>query len=713
LENPYIVERPLTERDLFFGREEFFDLLTAALHRGRRIILLYGRRRIGKTSFLNQLPARYSARYQVHLAALDTAAEGSPDLLWDALGAIARATGYPIPDLETYKRDPTATAHAYLRELTRAEDTTRHLVCLDALPEGSLAPQGPGRALLASLRQALPETSAWAFLIAIQGAPPQATEEDDDLAALPRIVLGPLTEDETHDALTTPVRNVLAYDYEAVNHIHRLCGGQPYFVQLFGHILFERRAAMGWVGLPEVEQAAANVVEQATPQFQALWQACSPLERVVLCALAEMPGHHGLGSAQDVLLYLHQRQVEVPLPAIEAALQALVGRDILEQLGGPILRFRVALWSAWLKRYQSLAQALRQAKLRRRATAQPMAPPEGRQRDWVGLLLWLVAAALVVSIATVWRSRERGIIWTAAPTATPQTTQLAPAVTLSPTSLTGANAGVAPGFIVYCAKERAEDTWEIYVMRSDGSDPIRLTHNEANDMLPRWSPDGRRIVFVSDRDGNREIYVMNADGNEQLNLTRHPAEDWTPCWSPDGQRIAFASFRDGNWEIYVMNADGTNPQRLTRNNAADYSPAWSPDGQRIAFVSNRDGNLEIYIMNADGSNPTRFTQHEATDQNPAWSPDGLWLYWESARDGNMEIYRARLDGAELTNLTRDPQANHHGPTCSPRGDKIAFFSNRDQGWDIYTLDLATGVKTNLTLSTTLEQMPHWGAAGRP
>lgn len=713
MENPYIVDRPLTERDLFFGREEHFDRLTAALHRGQQMILLYGRRQIGKTSFLNQLPSRYGARYQVHYGSLDTDAKGSPDLLWEVMGAISRATGRPIPDEAAYRRDPMAMALAYLRALATFEGDARHLVCLDALPEGSLVPQGPAHPAWAILRQVLPELPAWSFLIAIEGAPVKAGE-DDDLAALPRIVLGPLTEDETHDALTVPVRNVLAYDYEAVNHVHRLCGGQPYFIQLFGHILFERRAAMGWVGLPEVEQATAEVVERAGAQFQALWQACSPLERVVLCALAEMPGHHGLGSAQDVLLYLHQRQAEVKLPAIEAALEELAGREILEQLGGKILRFRVGLLSIWLKRHQSLSQALRQAKVRRRAEARPIAPPEGRRRDWLGLLLWLVAAALVVSIAAVWRSRERGILWTAEPTAMPQATSASMmTATPSPTGPAGAGAGVAPGFIVYTAKERAEDTWEIYVMRSDGSDPTRLTHNAANDIQPMWSPDGRRIVFVSDRDGNREIYVMNADGNEQLNLTHHPAEDWTPCWSPDGQRIAFTSFRDGNWEIYVMNADGTNPQRLTRHTAADYSPAWSPDGQRIAFVSNRDGNLEIYLMNADGSNPSRFTHHEATDQNPAWSPDGLWLYWESGRDGNMEIYRARLDGSELTNLTRDPQANDHGPTCSPRGDKIAFFSNRDQGWDIYTLDLATGARTNLTLSAALEQMPHWGAAGRP
>ncbi len=82
-------------------------------------------------------------------------------------------------------------------------------------------------------------------------------------------------------------------------------------------------------------------------------------------------------------------------------------------------------------------------------------------------------------------------------------------------------------------------------------------------------------------------------------------EDVFSAWSPDGTKIAFTSDRDGNFEIYVMNADGRNPTRLTSDPATDNFPAWSPDGTKIAFDSRRDGNFEIYVMNADGTNPTR------------------------------------------------------------------------------------------------------------
>src|SRR5918992_547253 len=130
-----------------------------------------------------------------------------------------------------------------------------------------------------------------------------------------------------------------------------------------------------------------------------------------------------------------------------------------------------------------------------------------------------------------------------------------------------------------------------------------------------------KIAFSSDRDGNNtEIYVMNADdGSGQTNISNNPAREYYPGWSPDGEKIAFTSDRDGNTEIYVMNADdGTNTTRLTHISAIDDEPRWSPDGKKIAFVSTRDQiSTEIYVMNADdGSGQTRLTYNSATDSHP-------------------------------------------------------------------------------------------------
>ncbi len=112
---------------------------------------------------------------------------------------------------------------------------------------------------------------------------------------------------------------------------------------------------------------------------------------------------------------------------------------------------------------------------------------------------------------------------------------------------------------------------------------------------------------------------MNADGSARTRITFGNAKlSRVPAWSPDGTKIAFSSNRDGNDEIYTMNPDGTGVTRLTFAPGVDLNPAWSPDSQRIAWYSNRDGNDEIYVMNADGSNVVRVTTNTVSDILPSW-----------------------------------------------------------------------------------------------
>jgi uncharacterized repeat protein (TIGR01451 family) len=220
--------------------------------------------------------------------------------------------------------------------------------------------------------------------------------------------------------------------------------------------------------------------------------------------------------------------------------------------------------------------------------------------------------------------------------------------------------------IVFDATVAGND--DIYVMNADGSGLKRLTYTAAVDENASWSPDGTHIVFDSNRDqGFYEIYRMNADGSGVTRLT-DVGSDLMPAYSPDGSKIAFTTNRDGNWEIYSMNADGSQPTDLTNNPADDfYPPSWSPDGTKIAFSTNRDGNWEIYTMNTDGSAQTNLTHDAAKDIEPAWSPDGSQIAFTSDRvGGQLDVYLLAANGSAVTAV----QPGQPGPNRSPAWRQI-------------------------------------------
>ena len=281
----------------------------------------------------------------------------------------------------------------------------------------------------------------------------------------------------------------------------------------------------------------------------------------------------------------------------------------------------------------------------------------------------------------------------------------APATAIAP-----AAGGGSEGRIAFVSDRDGDD--EIYAMNADGSGLARLTNNPAYDAFPSWSPDGRKIAFVSDRgDGDDEIYAMNADGSGVTRLTDNPAQDTFPSWSPDGRKIAFMSDRDDeNFDIYAMNADGSGLARLTNNPAYDVFPSWSPDGRRIAFTSYRDDeNGEIYIMNADGSDLARLTNNPADDVLPSWSPDGRRIAFTSDRDDeNGEVYAMNADVAGVARLTNNPAGDGFS-SWSPDGRRIAFVSDRDDdgNFDIYVMNADGSGATRLTDNPGYDSFPAW------
>jgi Tol biopolymer transport system component len=177
---------------------------------------------------------------------------------------------------------------------------------------------------------------------------------------------------------------------------------------------------------------------------------------------------------------------------------------------------------------------------------------------------------------------------------------------------------------------------DIYLIRPDGTELMRLTKSDdiSRDGNLVWSPDGKQLAYSAYRDNHIEIFVMDIESaiqgkidNQKLTNSLPAVRNLVTSWSPDGSRLAFSSDQDGNSEIYLMNPDGSNVVRLTDNPASDTQPAWSPDGKQIAFSSDRDGDVEIYIvevekthLNMEEAIARRLTNRPGEEAGPVWRP---------------------------------------------------------------------------------------------
>ena len=256
-----------------------------------------------------------------------------------------------------------------------------------------------------------------------------------------------------------------------------------------------------------------------------------------------------------------------------------------------------------------------------------------------------------------------------------------------------------------------EGNEEIYVMDGDGRNQRRVTVNPALDRYPAWSPDGKKIAFVSNRNNvnkdHRQIWVINADGKNPIRLTDGLVDSF-PDWSPDGTKIVYDTARvpeDHNLApggITVMDADGNNKKVLSRKG---FHPSWSPDGKRIAFISFRNGNeAQLYVMDVDGRNRVRLTRDFVHKRLPSWSHDGRRI----AYVGDNVIWVVDSDGKNPRELTEHVTEDH--PTWSPDSESIAFTSfGRDPGIiGIYTVDVTSGATDTLPLdSSFINADPDW------
>ena len=254
--------------------------------------------------------------------------------------------------------------------------------------------------------------------------------------------------------------------------------------------------------------------------------------------------------------------------------------------------------------------------------------------------------------------------------------------------------------------------YAIYLMDADGSGVGRLTDDEGDPANPAgvqwqtdpaWSPDGTQIAFASAREGSFDIYVVKADGSDTRRLTSSNDHDRGPSWSPDGRRIAFSRSSDGG-KVWVMNADGTGSRRLTDELAEEGEPAWSPDGRWIAYSHRATGTdiREIRVARPDGSGQRNVTSLLAKSYAPDWAPDSQRLAFSADSEGaRYDIYTIGLDGQRLRRLVPSAE-DAFEPAWSPDGSGIAF--SRDGAIVVATL---AGDERQLTDPQDNDSSPAW------
>ena len=224
---------------------------------------------------------------------------------------------------------------------------------------------------------------------------------------------------------------------------------------------------------------------------------------------------------------------------------------------------------------------------------------------------------------------------------------------------------------------------------------------------PKW------IAFDSDRSyPTRQIWRVKPDASGLEQLTSL-GENFHPSFSPDGRKIVFSSSRDGGYgHLYVMNADGGNQRGLTNSNASDYNPDWSPDGTRIVFVSDESGSRDLWRVNPDGADRYPYAGFvDSQEAFPRWSPDGKYVAFLSDKftPGTYNVWVINTTSGVYTQITF-PGVQLQPLAWTPDSKQVAFVYDVGSGQNVYGIDVVTLQSTILMSSSYVNAPLDFGIA---
>jgi TolB protein len=264
--------------------------------------------------------------------------------------------------------------------------------------------------------------------------------------------------------------------------------------------------------------------------------------------------------------------------------------------------------------------------------------------------------------------------------------------------------GVFSTRIAYVTK--AGNRFNLWVADADGENAQSALASSEPIISPAWSPDGKRLAYVSFESRKPVVYVHDVATGQRRLIANFRGSNSAPAWSPDGRTLAVTLSRDGGSQLYTIPSTGGQPTRLTQSGSIDTEPLYTADGRTIYFVSDRGGSPQIYRMPVGGGSPERVTFTGSYNISPALSPDGRWLAYISRISGAFKLQVMELATGNVQSLT-DTSADE-SPSFAPNGRLIIYATRQGGAESLMTTTLDGKIKARLPGKGGDIREPDWG-----